>query len=71
MKYPASAILFTFAAVCALLGLEWFETHGGPVLIPPRAIVFAIMQVSVLAPVLNALARCRQRVKDAPNLGQM
>lgn len=69
MKYPASLLLFVFAAVCALLGLEWYETHGGPVLIPPRDIIFVILLVSPLASVLNTVARCRSRVKKGPVAG--
>ena len=69
MKYPVRFLLFVFATVCALLGLEWFETHGGPVLIPPKDIVFVILLVSPLATALNALVRCHLRVKGSPAVG--
>lgn len=69
MKYPVRFLLFVFAAVCALLGLEWFETHGEPVLIPLKDIVFAILLVSPIAIALNALVRCHLRVKGSPAVG--
>jgi len=69
VKYPVPFLLFVFAAVCALLGLEWLETHGGPVLIPPKDIVFAILIVSPLAIALTALVRCHLRVKGSPAVG--
>ena len=69
VKYPVPFLLSVFAAVCALLGLEWLEMHGGPVLIPPKDIVFAILIVSPLATALNALVRCHLRVKRSPAAG--
>ena len=62
-KLPFRFLVFTLATVCALIGLEWFETHGGPVLIPPRDILFVILLVSPLATVLYTMARCRPRRK--------
>lgn len=61
MKYPVSFIAFSLVVICALLGLEWSETHGGPVLIPPKDILFVILLVSPLATVLYTVARCRPR----------
>lgn len=69
MKYPVPFLLFIFTVVSALLGLEWFEMRGGPVLIPPKDIVFAILLVSPLATALNALVRCHLRVKGSPAVG--
>ena len=63
MKYSFSFLLFILAAVCALLGLEWFETHGAPVLIPPKDILFAIVLVSPLTTILYTVSRCRPRRK--------
>ncbi len=62
-KFPFRFLVFTLVAVCALIGLEWVETHGGPVLIPPRDIVFVILLISPLTTVLYTVARCRPRGK--------
>ncbi len=65
LKYSLPYLLLTIAFVGAMLGLEWFETHGGPQIIPPRGIIFAIVVFPSLISAVYALSRCRPRKKAA------
>ncbi len=65
MKSRLTFICLNLAAVCALLGMEWYETHGGPVIIPPRDFIFAMLAVLPVMNVLYALVGCR------PHRGQV
>ena len=58
MKYTRSFVVFNFAVICVLLALEWYETHGGAVIIPPKDVFFVILLVSPLTTVLYTLNRC-------------
>jgi hypothetical protein len=65
LKYSLSYLLVTIAFVGAMLGLEWFETHGGPQIIPTRGIVLAIVVFPSLMSAVYALSRCRPGKKAA------
>ena len=58
LKYSLKFLLFNLAAVCALLGLEWYETHGGVVILPKNAFVLAIVLVSPVMTGLFGYVRC-------------
>jgi hypothetical protein len=63
VKYSVPYLLFVLAAVGALLGLEWSETHGGPVIIPPRDIFLVIVLVPSMTSAIYALIRCRPHAR--------
>ena len=59
LKSRVTFILLNLALVCALLALEWYQTHGGPFLLPKEDFLFAILAISPLTSILYALVRCR------------
>ena len=61
MKSSKGFILLNLIAVCALLFVSWYQTHGGPVLLPKQDLLFAILAVSPATSLLYALVRCRPR----------
>ena len=52
-------ICLNLAAVCALLGLSWYQTHGGPPLVSKQGLVFAMLAVSPLTSILYGVFGCR------------
>ena len=65
LKYSLKFLVFNLAAVCALLGLEWYETHGGVVILPKNAFIYAIVLVSPVMTGLFACFRCAFGRQDA------
>jgi membrane protein YdbS with pleckstrin-like domain len=55
------SILFGLAAVCALMALAWYQTHGGPIVLSKSGFIIAMMAVFALIRVLYALIRCTSR----------
>lgn len=66
LKYSLNFLLFNLAAVCALLALEWYETHGGVVILPKNAFIFAIVLVFPVMTGLYGCARCVFGARRSP-----
>lgn len=53
-----SFILLNLILVGALLALAWYQTHGGPVILPQQGLLFAIVAVYPLTSLIFVWARC-------------
>lgn len=65
-KVSFKLVLINLVVIGALLALEWYETHGGPVVVPPKSFLFVILMVSPLTTIVYALQRCRPRNEGRP-----
>ncbi len=61
VKSSWKIVLINLALVCGLLALEWYETHGGPIVVPTKSFIFLMLLVPPLTTVFYALLRCRPR----------
>ncbi len=64
MKSRLTFICLNLVAVSALLGLGWYQTHGGPVILPKPTLLFAILAVYPLTSLLYAPVGCMWRRGD-------
>ena len=64
-KPRLSFALLNLAVIFALLGLEWYETHGGPVVVPPRDIFLVIALVWPVASLFYGRFGCRSHRSQA------